>query len=92
MIRPPSFLRVRIRHHDRRFGFWLPLFLAWPPIFVVGLALLPFFLVLAIVLWPFGRARPFLLIWPLLFRLLCALRGLVIDVESPSKQVSIGIT
>ncbi len=92
MICPPSLVRVRIRNHDRRFGCWLPLFLAWPLIFGVGLALLPFFLVLAVVLWPFGWARPILLIWPLLFRLLYALRGLVIDVKSPSKQVFISIT
>ena len=82
MIWPPSVLRVKIRSRDRRFTLWLPLFLVWP----VGIALLamlgPFVLVLAILVWPLGWARPLLLTGPLLFRLFCSLRGLDVNVEA----------
>ena len=89
MIWPPSLLRVRIRSRNKRFTLWLPLFLVWP----LGLALLailsPFLLVLAILLWPLGWARPLLLAGPLLFRLFCSLRGLEVNVEKSSEQVLI---
>ena len=89
MIWPPSVLRVRIRSSKRRFGLWLPLFLFWPPVLALALALFPIVLVLAILLWPTGRGRPLLLSGPAFFQLFCALRGLVIAVESPSSQVYI---
>jgi len=89
VIWPPSLLRVRIRSRNKRFTLWLPLFLVWP----LGLALLailsPFLLVLAILLWPLGWARPLLLAGPLLFRLFCSLRGMEVNVEKSSEQVLI---
>ena len=89
MMWPPSLLRVRIQGTKRRFGLWLPLFLAWPPLVLLALAFLPFVLILAALLWPTGRGRPLLLAGPLFFGLFCSLRGLMIDVQSPSSQVHV---
>ncbi len=86
---PPLFLRVRVQSGHRRFGVWLPLFLLWPPVFLLGLALFPLVLVLAVVLWPCGMGRPLLLAGPATFRLICGLRGLLIDVHSPPEKVFI---
>ena len=89
MIRPPSLLRVRIRSRDKRFTLWLPLFLVWPLGFTLLAILSPFVLVLAILLWPLGWARPLLLTGPLLFHLFCSLRGLEVNVEKSSEEVLI---
>ena len=89
MIWPPSLLRVRIRSRDKRFTLWLPLFLVWPPGFVLLAILSPLVLVLAALLWPLGWARPLLLAGPFLFRLFCSLRGLEVNVEKSSEQVLI---
>ena len=86
---PPLFLRLRIQNSHRRFGLWLPLFLIWPPVLLLGLALFPFVLVLAVLMWPSGWGRPLLLTGPATYRLVCALRGLLIDVHSPPEQVYI---
>ena len=89
MIWPPLLLRLRIRNGKHRFGLWLPLFLVWPPVVIIVLALLPFVLVLSALLWPTGRGRPVLLAGPTFFGLYCSLRGLMIEVKSPSGQVYI---
>ena len=89
MIIPPMLLRVRVQSDKRRFGLWLPLFLIWLPVLLLGLALFPLVVVLAAFLWPWGWGRPLLLIGPATFRLVCALRGLLIDVHSPPQQVYI---
>ena len=87
----PSMLRVRIRSSNRRFGLWLPLFLAWPLIVLVALALLPMVLVLGLLLWRVGWGRPLLLAGPRVFGLLHGLRGLMIDIESPSGRVYVAL-
>ena len=89
MILQPSFLRVRIKNSKRRFGLWLPLFLIWPLFALIALPLLPLALVLAVLLWRRGRGKALLLAAPALFRLFCALRGLLIEIENPTQRVSI---
>ena len=89
MIIPPMLLRVRVQSGRRRFGVWLPLFLLWPPVFLLALALFPLLLALAVLLWPWGWGRTLLLTGPAIFRMVCALRGLLIDVHTPPEQVYI---
>jgi galactitol-specific phosphotransferase system IIC component len=89
MMCPPSILRVRIHNRRRHFGLWLPLFLVWPVVMVFGLVLWPLLLIGAAILWPIGWGRPLLLGGPAIFALLCALRGLKIEVNQPSEQVII---
>ena len=87
MMLPPSLLRLRFRDGKHRFGLWLPLFIVWPPVVIISLALLPFVLALSALLWPTGWGRPLLMAGPLVFGLFCSLRGLMIEVQSPSSQV-----
>lgn len=89
MIIPPMLLRIRVQTGRRQFRVWLPLFLIWPPVFLLALALFPLVLVLAVLLWPRGWGKPLLLSGPAIFRLVCALRGLLVDVHSPPEQVYI---
>ena len=91
MMWPPSLLRLRIRNGKHRFGLWLPLFIVWPPVVLMGLALLPFVLALSALLWPTGLGRPLLLVGPRFFGLFCSFRGLTIDVQSASDQVYIAL-
>ena len=99
-VMPPMVLRVRIENRQRRFGLWVPLFLVGPLamvlILLLAVLLLPFIPIAAVVLWRRGLGRwvllgTFLLLrtGPLLFRLLCALRGLTVDVDSGPEQVYI---
>jgi len=89
MIWPPSVLRLRIYSQQRKFSLWLPLFLVWPVVLVLGLVLWPLLLIAAIILWHWGWGRLLLLGGPILFGLLCTLRGLRVEVEQPSEQVLI---
>jgi len=89
MIWPPSVLHLRIHNSRRHFGLWLPLFLVWPLLLVLGLVLWPLLLIGAIVLWKRGWSKPLLLGGPAIFRLFCALRGLKVEVKQPSEQVLI---
>jgi len=86
MMCPPSILRVRIHKQRRRFGLWLPLFLIWPVVLVLGLVVWPLLLICAVVLWPSRWGRPLLLGGPAIFALLCALRGLEVEVKQPLEQ------
>ena len=69
MMWPPSLLRLRILNGKHRFGLWLPLFIVWPPVVIIALALLPFVLALSALLWPTGWGRPLLLAGPWFFGL-----------------------
>jgi len=91
MIWPPSLLGFRIGSVKRGFHLWLPLFLVWPPVLLMALALFPLVLVLALLLWPIGWGRTMLLTGPWFFRVFCGLRGLVIDVKSGTNRVYIVI-
>lgn len=88
---PPSILRVRIHNKRRHFGFWLPLFLIWPLLLVLGLVLWTLLLIAAAVLWYWGWGRPLLFAGPALFGLFCALRGFRVEVKQPSEQVLISL-
>ena len=91
MIWPPSLLRVRLHNDERHFGLWLPLFLLWPPILLIALAMFPIILVLAAMTWRRGWGRPLLLTGPSIFRLFCGLRGLTVDVQNQNEQVYISL-
>ena len=91
MIWPPSLLGIRIRNANRGFGLWLPLFLLWPPFVLAALAMLPLVLLLTLLLWPMGWGKTMLLIGPWFFRMICAFRGLLIDVRSSTSRVYIVI-
>lgn len=91
MMWPPSILRLRIHNQRRHFGLWLPLFLIWPLLLVLGVVLLPLLLVGAVIVWHKGWGKPLLFAGPALFWMLCALRGFEVDVKNRSDQVLISL-
>lgn len=90
---PPYLLKIKFQNRHHAFALWLPLFLIWPIVLVFLLAtfliLLPFALLAIIFTWQLEWWRPMLLGVPGLFRLLCYLPGLKVDVESSGGRVFI---
>ena len=74
---PPSLLYLRIQ----KFGLWLPLFLLWP----LALILAPFVLIFGLI-----SGKP-LRFFVEAYRLCCALRGTLINVEQPGQRIKIRI-
>jgi hypothetical protein len=88
---PPSLLHLRIRNERHRFGLWLPLFLIWPVVLVLGLALWPLLVIAAAALWYRGWGMPLLLGGVAIFGVFCALRGLKVDIKQDSQQVLVSL-
>ncbi len=89
---PPYWLWVRIAPAARSgFRLWFPLFLLWPIWLLLGLLYFAV-LILLVWLWPVSRrARAWLLMPPRAYAVLCALRGLSVDVSSPKDAVRVFI-
>ena len=82
MMWPPSVLRIRVTRAGRNgFRLWLPLFLVWPAVLALCLALFPVAVLVAVALWREGHGKAVLLAGPLAFGFFCALRGLSIEKE-----------
>lgn len=86
---PPCLMHLRIHNEEHNIGLWLPLFLAWLILAALVLALLPIFLILLIVAWPFGWGEFMLLLGPRFYTILCALKGLKVDVNRHKEQIAI---
>ena len=89
MSLPPCLLHVRVHNKEHNFGIWLPLFLAWLILAALILAFLPLYLILLIIAFPFGWGEFMLLLVPQLYNVLCALKGLKVDVDKTSEKVEI---
>ncbi|MBN2240124.1 MAG: hypothetical protein JW712_10150 [Dehalococcoidales bacterium] len=85
MNRPPMTMHVKIKNHDTKFGIWIPLFIIFPILAILFIALAPLALLAAIIVLPFGYARA-VLCAPLLFSVLCAMRGLEVDIKSGNNE------
>ena len=86
---PPCLMHVRIHNEEHNFGLWLPLFLAWLILAALLLAILPIFLILLIVALPFGWGEFMLLLGPRFYNILCALRGLKVEIDRTSEKVEV---
>ena len=75
MLWPPSIMRLHLAGPRRRLRLWLPIVLVWPLVLLVGIALAPLVVLLALLLWPAGKGRAVLLLGPWLFYAFCCLRG-----------------
>ena len=98
MMFPPVLLRVHIKNQRHNIRFWLPLFIVGIPatilIIAVALLLLPFALLAGLVMLFIGHGK-----WvaitgiillrggPRLLAVLCALRGLTVDVGGKNEKV-----
>ncbi|MBD3217563.1 MAG: hypothetical protein GF310_04750 [candidate division Zixibacteria bacterium] len=88
MIYPPSILRIRIMEEGRKkIGLWFPLFLLWPFMLAISILLLPLVLIVSLILWPSGRGKKIILAFPLIFNLICNMRGLRVDVRGANDNV-----
>jgi hypothetical protein len=86
---PPCLMHVRIHNEEHHFGLWLPLFLAWLILAALLLAILPIFLILLIVALPFGWGEFMLLLGPRFYNILCALRGLKVEIDRTNEKVEV---
>jgi len=86
---PPPLLRLGICGRHRRFSLWLPLFLVWLVVAAIAIVLAPLVLLLALILWPIGLGKLLLLSGPMFFGVLCALRGLEVNVNLGNRLVLI---
>lgn len=87
MIRPPYMMRLRICNRGKNIGLWIPLCPILSLITVLALLLFPLVLLAALLLWYSGYGRSLLLLGPVLYRCICALRGLEIDVNKGSERI-----
>ena len=88
MNRPPLIMRIRVRNNNTKFGFWIPLFLIFPIVAVLVVALAPLALLAALIVLPFGYART-VLCAPALFSVFCAMRGLEVDIVKGDRDESV---
>jgi hypothetical protein len=91
MSKLPVLMRVQVRGENRGVNLWLPLFIIFPIVAVILLVLLPFMLLAAVILWPFGWGGLLVGIIPAVARCICAMPGLKVDVENGQEKVNIWI-
>ena len=84
---PPLLLRLGIGR--RRFPVWLPLFLLWPVAAAVIIVLAPLVLLAALILRPLGWGKLVLISGPMFLGVLCALRGLEVNLNLGSRLLQI---
>jgi len=89
MIFPPLLMRLKIINSEHHVNLWLPLFLVWLILLIFALALSPLVCLLVILLWPWGWGEMLLLLGPALYRVLCSLHGLTVDIRNPEETVLI---
>jgi len=80
----PLFAVVRVHADGRRFGLWLPLFLAWLLLLPLLLVLLPFVVIGCLV----ARMNPLRLL-KTVWQLLAGLSGTNVDVQYGERQVQV---
>ena len=80
----PVLAIVRVRQPKGGFAIWAPVVLLWPLAAIVALILSPFFAVY----WTARRVNPFAVAGAM-SRLVFNLRGLNVEVESPSASVQV---
>jgi len=83
---PPSIMRLRILNNNRSVQLWLPLFPVYLILFIFALLLAPLVLIIGLLLWPWGWGRTLILIGPYLYRVICALRGLEVNIQKKDEQ------
>ncbi|MDP6666945.1 MAG: hypothetical protein QF357_06055 [Dehalococcoidia bacterium] len=84
---PPLLIRIKVR----RFGLWLPVFLAWPILLALWLLLLPVLLIWAAITWRFRWAWSMIRLAPAVYGLLCAMRGFHVEVRDDQNTVLISV-
>lgn len=90
MMAPPMVMRMHMpKEKGGTFKLWLPIFLAYPLILAIGIVFAPLMLLLALLTWPVGWGKTFLFLGPAIVRVICSLRGLLVDIQSAKEKVLI---
>jgi hypothetical protein len=88
---PPYLIKMKVRASAHACSLWLPLFLLWPVVLVLALAilliLLPFALLALILSWQVEWLRSVMMSVPALYRLVSRIPGLIVDVEGHEGHV-----
>jgi hypothetical protein len=88
---PPYLMKMRFRCSARTWSLWLPLFLIWPVVLVLALAilliLLPFAFLALVLSWQVEWLQSVLMGVPTLYRLVSRMPGLIVDVEGNEGHV-----
>jgi hypothetical protein len=85
----PLLLHLRIPTDTGSFGVWLPWFLVYPVLLALMLLVLPVMLIAVVFTLPFGYARPLVLVWPYLWRLLFSMRGLNVEIATGPREIQL---
>jgi len=92
---PPYLMKFHIDNGRHCFGFWLPLFLIGPIVLLFMLAifliLLPFAILGFIFTWRLDWLRWVVMGIPAIFRVLCSLPGVKVDVDTVDAKINIAI-
>ena len=93
MILPPLVLRIRVTEKGRRkLRLWIPLFLLWPGLLLLGAVLAPVAIAAAIILALRGQNGTMVLLsGPLCLYFACMMRGLRLDIRDGDTQLYISL-
>ncbi len=87
----PMLAHIIVDDERNRFGLWLPLFLVWLLLLALLLALLPIIVIAVIVLLVMGLSAWAWRTVTAFFGVLCALRGLKVDVSTGRNKVFVSV-
>jgi hypothetical protein len=86
---PPTLMRLKIRNERHNINLWLPMFLGWLILLVLAIAFSPLAVILIIILWPSGWGK-FILTAPFhIYRILCDLQDMEVDIKNEQETVLI---
>lgn len=87
---PPILIKPHIAEGGKnKFRLWLPLFLIWPLMAALLALLSPIILIILMAIWVSAPRRPLFRSLAFSYQLLCALRGLEVEVVEPDSLVKI---
>ncbi len=89
---PPYLMKIKVIENGRKkVGLWLPVFLVWPLMLIFALILTPLLFMASLFLIWRRKFRALLKAIPRFYAVICAARGLDVEVESENENVYITI-
>lgn len=87
---PPWLMHLAFKNPEGRgFGLWFPLFILWPLALLVVLPIMVLWLAAAVVLVWARQGRYILSVPWLIYGVICAMRGLVVQVREDRQNIDI---
>lgn len=89
---PPMMMRLAIYENGKKkMNLWLPLILLYLLLLPLVVFLLPFLVLGGVVLWIFGGGETPFSIWPAMYELWCATKGVIIETKTKNDRILIRI-